>query len=63
MRIFFSEIEVIGRENIPTTGATIFVGMLFHRNSRDDSKCAAKYGKDWETYCREVPYILIPGIY
>lgn len=29
LRIFFSEIEVIGRENIPTTGSLIFVGKTY----------------------------------
>lgn len=30
--------------------------MLLHRNTRDDAKCARKYGKDWEEYKKLVPY-------
>jgi 1-acyl-sn-glycerol-3-phosphate acyltransferase len=34
LRLFFSEVEVIGAENIPTTGAVIFVGTIFLHFSR-----------------------------
>lgn len=29
--------------------------MLLHRNSRDDAKCARKYGDDWKRYKELVP--------
>lgn len=30
--------------------------MLLHRNSRDEAKCARKYGDDWKRYKQLVPY-------
>ena len=37
--------------------------LLLHRIQRDHQRCSAKYGKQWEEYCRIVPHKLIPGIY
>jgi hypothetical protein len=30
--------------------------MIIHRCGRDFERCARKYGKDWDEYCRIVPY-------
>jgi len=48
---------------IPFFYPIFFVIVLIHRVSRDMHRCARKYGKDWEEYCKKVPYIFIPGIY
>ena len=40
-----------------------FASLLIHRQTRDEMKCRAKYGKDWETYEKLVPYKIIPYIY
>ena len=37
--------------------------LLVHRCFRDEEKCARKYGKGWQEYCKEVPYRMIPGIF
>jgi 7-dehydrocholesterol reductase len=37
--------------------------LLFDRARRDDRRCRAKYGSNWNEYCRMVPYRIIPGIY
>lgn len=37
--------------------------LLFDRAHRDDKRCAAKYGKDWEAHCKKVRYKIIPFIY
>jgi protein-S-isoprenylcysteine O-methyltransferase Ste14 len=37
--------------------------LLLDRAHRDDRRCREKYGKDWVTYCNEVPHTFIPGIY
>ncbi|MES2345403.1 MAG: 7-dehydrocholesterol reductase [Chlamydiota bacterium] len=37
--------------------------LLFDRAMRDDSRCAKKYGKDWEKHCAKVRYKIIPFIY
>src|SRR5712691_6412590 len=36
--------------------------LLVHRAWRDDERCAAKYGADWEAYRARVPYRIIPGV-
>ena len=28
----------------------------------DDARCAEKYGADWDTYIRRVPYVFVPGL-
>jgi len=40
-----------------------FAILLIHRAGRDEEKCSRKYGKDWETYCKKVPYRIIPYVY
>jgi 7-dehydrocholesterol reductase len=37
--------------------------LLVHRSIRDNSRCRAKYGKDWEAYCKLVPYKIVPYIF
>ncbi|KAG0724497.1 7-dehydrocholesterol reductase [Chionoecetes opilio] len=37
--------------------------LLVHRVFRDEEKCAAKYGSAWVTYCNQVPYRLLPGVF
>lgn len=40
-----------------------FAVLLIHRERRDEEKCKRKYGKDWEAYCKRVPYRIVPGVY
>ncbi|KAF2139581.1 uncharacterized protein K452DRAFT_274982 [Aplosporella prunicola CBS 121167] len=40
-----------------------FAILLIHREMRDEEKCKAKYGKDWDEYCKKVPYRIVPGLY
>jgi delta14-sterol reductase len=40
-----------------------FAVLLIHRERRDEAKCRAKYGKDWDEYCKKVPWRIIPYIY
>ncbi|KAH8104481.1 ERG4/ERG24 ergosterol biosynthesis protein [Cristinia sonorae] len=40
-----------------------FAVLLIHRQLRDEDKCAAKYGADWDKYTKIVPYRIIPYIY
>ncbi|ODV90697.1 hypothetical protein CANCADRAFT_2426 [Tortispora caseinolytica NRRL Y-17796] len=39
-----------------------FLVVLLHRASRDIERCRRKYGKDWEEYERQVPYLFIPYV-
>src|SRR5262245_9527466 len=36
--------------------------LLGHRERRDHARCRAKYGADWEAYCRRVAWRIIPGV-
>jgi len=40
-----------------------FAVLLIHRESRDEAKCRAKYGKDWEEYRKKVPWRIVPYVY
>jgi len=40
-----------------------FAILLIHREMRDEEKCRRKYGKDWDAYCKKVPYRIVPGVY
>ncbi|PWN36771.1 putative ERG4-sterol C-24 reductase [Meira miltonrushii] len=51
------------RSIIPYYYALFFLAVLTHRCGRDFERCARKYGKDWEKYCKIVPYRFIPFVY
>lgn len=40
-----------------------FMSMIAHRYLRDRERCKEKYGADWDTYCKRVPYVFIPYVY
>lgn len=40
-----------------------FTILLVHRERRDHAMCMERYGEDWETYCKQVRWRIIPGIY
>ncbi|MCH8890217.1 MAG: DUF1295 domain-containing protein [Myxococcales bacterium] len=40
-----------------------FAFLLMHRERRDHQRCAAKYGEDWDRYCRRVRWRIVPGLY
>ncbi|KAF2101743.1 Delta(14)-sterol reductase-like protein [Rhizodiscina lignyota] len=40
-----------------------FAILLVHRERRDEEKCRRKYGKDWDEYCKIVPWRIIPYVY
>ncbi len=37
--------------------------LLLDRAQRDDKRCAKKYQKGWDEYCKLVPYKILPKIY
>ena len=37
--------------------------LLLDRTYRIDARCRAKYGKQWEAYCKLVPWRLIPKVW
>lgn len=45
-------------------GYVIYFWMMdIHRFFRDELRCKAKYGDDWDKYVETVPYCLIPGVW
>ncbi|PVH73573.1 ERG4/ERG24 ergosterol biosynthesis protein [Cadophora sp. DSE1049] len=53
-----------GLDNLlPWTYAIFMTILLVHRCWRDEERCAKKYGKGWEAYCKEVRWVMVPGVY
>lgn len=48
---------------IPWWYPIYFATLLIHRERRDNAFCAEKYGPDWEAYCDQVKWRIVPGIY
>ncbi|KJE89756.1 hypothetical protein CAOG_01185 [Capsaspora owczarzaki ATCC 30864] len=48
---------------LPYFYVIFFTSMILHRYDRDMTRCALKYGKDWDRYLEAVPYAFIPGIF
>ena len=48
---------------IPLFYAAFLTYLLIDRANRDSKKCYLKYGKNYEKYCKLVPYKILPGIY
>jgi len=48
---------------IPYFYCIYFASLLIHRERRDEAACRAKYGADWDKYCKLVPYRIIPYVY
>ncbi|KAK9462008.1 ergosterol biosynthesis ERG4/ERG24 [Lipomyces oligophaga] len=40
-----------------------FATLLIHRESRDEAKCSAKYGEQWQEYKRLVKWKIVPYVY
>ena len=47
---------------LPYFYSIYFFILLAHRAFRDDEQCYRKYGKDWNAYKKQVPYVFIPGV-
>ncbi len=48
---------------VPFIYAGYLTVLLVHRERRDDGFCQQKYGKDWNEYCKLVPYRMVPYVY
>jgi 7-dehydrocholesterol reductase len=48
---------------VPYTYVVFLTALLVDRAGRDDRRCRAKYGADWERYCERVPWRIVPYIY
>jgi len=48
---------------IPFTNGIFLTAVTIQRETRDNAWCQAKYGDDWNKYCKLVPYRMIPYVY
>jgi 7-dehydrocholesterol reductase len=48
---------------VPFAYVAFLTVLLVDRAGRDDRRCRAKYGADWDRYCERVPYKIIPYLY
>jgi 7-dehydrocholesterol reductase len=48
---------------LPYAYVVFLTVLLVDRAGRDDRRCRAKYGADWERYCERVPWRIIPYVY
>jgi protein-S-isoprenylcysteine O-methyltransferase Ste14 len=51
------------RAGVPYFYCAYFAALLVHRERRDEAACRAKYGADWDKYCRLVPWRIVPRAY
>jgi len=66
MDIFFALVWglVCGVEHfLPYFYFVFFTSFIYHRALRDNERCVAKYGEDWERYVKKVPYLLVPYVF
>ena len=45
---------------LPYFYVVFFTLMILHRQSRDEIRCAEKYGAAWKNYVKEVPNVFVP---
>lgn len=51
------------RHLLPWTYAIFMTVLLIHRSRRVEQRCSQKYGKYWDAYCKQVRWVLVPGLY
>jgi 7-dehydrocholesterol reductase len=59
---FFWALPALFSNLLPYFYVIFLSTLLTDRAFRDDNRCAAKYGPDWQKYREKVPYKIIPGI-
>jgi 7-dehydrocholesterol reductase len=59
---FFWSVPALFTNFLPYFYVVFLTILMFERAFRDDRRCANKYGKDWDNYCKLVPYKIIPYV-
>lgn len=59
---FFWTLPALFSNALPWFYVIFLLVLLAERAVRDDERCAAKYGPDWNTYREKVPSRIIPGL-
>lgn len=59
---FFWTVPALFSNFLPYFYVIFLAILLIERAFRDDRRCANKYGNDWDSYCKRVPYKIIPFV-
>lgn len=59
---FFWSVPALFTHFLPYFYVVFLAVLLAERAFRDDRRCANKYGSDWDSYCQQVPYKIIPYV-
>jgi 7-dehydrocholesterol reductase len=59
---FFWTVPALFDDVLPYFYVLFLCVLLTDRAFRDDNRCRAKYGADWDRYCEKVPYRIVPGL-
>jgi 7-dehydrocholesterol reductase len=59
---FFWTVPALFGDVLPYFYVVFLTILLTDRAARDDGRCQAKYGVDWDRYKEKVPYRILPGI-
>lgn len=59
---FFWSMPALFTNFMPYFYVVFLTVLLAERAFRDDRRCAYKYGEDWNHYCKQVPYKIIPYV-
>jgi len=62
MGAFFWTLPALFSNFLPFFYLVFLTILLIERAFRDDRRCANKYGDDWQKYCAQVPYKIIPYV-
>jgi 7-dehydrocholesterol reductase len=62
MAAFFWCVPALFDNLLPYLYVIFLAALLTDRAFRDDNRCAAKYGTDWDAYRKLVPWRIIPGV-
>jgi 7-dehydrocholesterol reductase len=60
---FFWSLPALFTNFIPYFYLTFLFPLLVDRSFRQERRCKMKYGKDWDKYCKLVPFRFIPFVY
>lgn len=60
---FFWSLPALFGYYLPWFYLTFLIILLVDRSYRQEKRCAMKYGQDWQQYCEQVPFRLIPYLY
>jgi 7-dehydrocholesterol reductase len=60
---FFWSVPALFDNFFPYFYVSFLTILLMERAFRDDRRCAKKYGKDWDLYCKKVPKKIIPYLF